>query len=663
MKKFLKSLVLLLVALIVPTAATAAYDQLADGVYREGSTLYITSGVASLGPLQVNPSVIYSFAAAPPVCDANTFTGYSAILHMPATSYGAYFTADYWYNFPYMYNDAVEPTGVAISDDEAELVIGDIIDLSATVTPNNASLRVVEWTSTNPQVATVEDGIVSAVAAGECDIVASCLDKQAVCHVTVHGPISVSLDQNEVTIEQTYQITLTATVSPEGASNQAVVWSTTDASIATVDNGVVTGVGIGECDIIASCLDKQAVCHVTVIEATIHILLNMQEVKLLPNHALILTPTIFPFTTELRVSSTNPTVAATRLVNGAVHVVGLAEGTTKIVVSSVNGEAVPDTCVVTVYTELGDVNCDGYVNIGDVSVLIDHLLGSDIPSFKQGNADTNKDNIINISDVTMLIDYLLSAVDINPPVTESFTVNGVTFTMIAVEGGSFMMGATEEQGSDAWSNEMPAHEVTLSSFSMGETEVSQALWQAVMGSNPSFFSPTNGYFNNLSRPVEQVSWDDCQEFITKLNEMTGRTFRLPTEAEWEFAARGGKNGKGYKYAGSNSISDVAWYRANIPSQSVGTPGYGTQAVATKSSNELGLYDMSGNVWEWCQDFYGYNYYSISPSVNPMGPTSGSSRVNRGGGWGSDSAWYCRVSIRYYYSSTYSDAFLGLRLAL
>mgnify|MGYP002854887803 CR=1 FL=1 len=239
--------------------------------------------------------------------------------------------------------------------------------------------------------------------------------------------------------------------------------------------------------------------------------------------------------------------------------------------------------------------------------------------------------------------------------TKTYTANGVQFKMVYVEGGTFTMGATSEQGSDAWDDEKPTHQVTLSSFSIGETEVTQELWEAVMGSNPSYFT------GNSQRPVEEVSWNDCQTFITKLNALTGQTFRLPTEAEWEYAARGGNQSKGYKYSGSNTIGDVAWYWYNIPSQTSGTAGYGTQPVGTKSPNELGLYDMSGNVWEWCSDAW-YSYESSS-QTNPTHPgVSGSSRVYRGGGW-YDCAGRCRVSIRNYDAPTYTRNYLGLRLAL
>ena len=238
--------------------------------------------------------------------------------------------------------------------------------------------------------------------------------------------------------------------------------------------------------------------------------------------------------------------------------------------------------------------------------------------------------------------------------TKTYTANGVSFTMIGVEGGTFQMGATNEQGSDAYDDEKPVHKVTVSSFSIGQTEVTQALWYAVMGQKPtsggSQWSSTYGLGDN--RPAYYVSWNDCQEFITKLNQITGQQFRLPTEAEWEFAARGGTKSKGYKYSGSNTVGDVAWYYDNSSSK--------THDVATKQANELGIYDMSGNVWEWCSDWYGS--YSSSAQTNPTGPTSGSNRVYRGGGWDGD-AWFCRVSCRY--RSTPAGRFinLGLRLAL
>ena len=205
-------------------------------------------------------------------------------------------------------------------------------------------------------------------------------------------------------------------------------------------------------------------------------------------------------------------------------------------------------------------------------------------------------------------------------------VNGVEIPMVYVPGGTFTMGATSEQGSDAGSDEKPTHQVTLDGFYIGTTEVTQAQWEAVMGDNPSVFRGAN-------LPVDSVSYDDALEFCRCLSELTGKHYTLPTEAQWEYAARGGQSG-GTKYSGGNTIGDVAWYDGNSNGQ--------THPVATKSPNALGLYDMSGNVWEWCLDWYG-DYPSLA-QTNPQGPSSGDSRVRRGGSW-LVSAESCRVSSR------------------
>ena len=233
--------------------------------------------------------------------------------------------------------------------------------------------------------------------------------------------------------------------------------------------------------------------------------------------------------------------------------------------------------------------------------------------------------------------------------SQTFTVNGVKFTMVPVEGGTFTMGATSEQGSDALAAEYPAHQVTLSDYYIGQTEVTQALWKVVMGSNPSCHKGDN-------LPVEQVSWDDCQVFIQKLNQLTGKQFRLSTEAEWEYAARGGRKSRGYKYAGGNNIGSVAWYYDN-------NSGNRTHTVATKQANELGVYDMSGNVWEWCSDWYGYHYYQSSSQSDPQGPSSGLFRVVRGGSYCLN-ARNCRVSGRHFHADQgyYRSDDLGLRLS-
>lgn len=221
--------------------------------------------------------------------------------------------------------------------------------------------------------------------------------------------------------------------------------------------------------------------------------------------------------------------------------------------------------------------------------------------------------------------------------------------MVYVEGGTFIMGATSEQGADVSDDEKPAHRVTLSSFYIGKYEVTQEEWETVMENNPS-------KFKGKKRPVECVSWDDCRLFIKELNVMTGMKFRLPTEAEWEFAARGGIYSKGYKYAGSNSIDKVAWYGDNCNEKN--------QIVGTKAPNELGLYDMSGNVYEYCQDVYQKDFYSISPQNNPKGPSIGYGIVMRGGcvGFHGYPMKLFRVSNRMSTNPDIRIACQGLRLA-
>ena len=223
--------------------------------------------------------------------------------------------------------------------------------------------------------------------------------------------------------------------------------------------------------------------------------------------------------------------------------------------------------------------------------------------------------------------------------------NGINIEMVKVEAGSFNMGATSEM-ENPFEDEKPVHRVTLTNdYYIGKYEVTQALWKTVMGNKPS-------RFKGDALPVEQVSWNDCQKFITKLNKLTGKNFRLPTEAEWEYAARGGKKSRGYQYSGSNTLGDVAWYYDNS--------GNKTHAVGTKQPNELGIYDMTGNVFEWCQDWR--DSYSSSPLVNPMGAASGSNRVRRGGSWGS-SARGCHTSFRNGNAPDDRYGSLGLRLVL
>ena len=275
------------------------------------------------------------------------------------------------------------------------------------------------------------------------------------------------------------------------------------------------------------------------------------------------------------------------------------------------------------------------------------ITGGHLVTISKAGYNTYSQSVVISEGKTTTLNATLSKLATTTTTTATTTAQAATpnIEMVFVKGGTFTMGATAEQGSDASSNEKPTHSVKLSDFYIGKYEVTQAQWKAVMGTNPS-----NWKGDNL--PVENVSWNDVQEFISKLNAQTGKKYRLPTEAEWEYAARGGNQSKGYKYSGSNSISNIAWYDANSNKM--------THIVGQKSPNELGIYDMSGNVWEWCQDWLGN--YSSSFQTNPIGPSSGSYRVLRGGSW-SYIARTCRVSIRGYSKPVDRYNRHGFRLAL
>ncbi len=236
---------------------------------------------------------------------------------------------------------------------------------------------------------------------------------------------------------------------------------------------------------------------------------------------------------------------------------------------------------------------------------------------------------------------------------DSFTEtlpSGTSFDMIFVEGGDFDMGGSDPEALD---REKPVHRVRVSSFCMAQYPVTQTLWESIMNSeNPS-------RFKGDSRPVEQVSWEDAQQFIKRLNDLTNQSYRLPTEAEWEFAARGGRYSEGFLYAGSDKLKEVGWYDENSGSE--------TQPVGQKLANELGIFDLSGNVYEWCEDRYrGSEYYEVCANQgtveDPQGPESGANRVIRGGNW-SNIARGCRVSYRSGHSPGYRYSGIGFRLVV
>ena len=228
--------------------------------------------------------------------------------------------------------------------------------------------------------------------------------------------------------------------------------------------------------------------------------------------------------------------------------------------------------------------------------------------------------------------------------------------MVFVQGGTFTMGCTSEQGGDCYTWEKPAHQVTVSSFNISKYPITQGQWKTIMGTTVRDQRDKKNTTHQMrgegdNYPIYYVSWDEAQEFIRRLNSATGKNYRLPTEAEWEFAARGGTKSKGYKYSGSNNLHNVAWHAGN--------QDYATRPVGTKIPNELGIYDMSGNVYEWCSDWFGD--YSATAKRDPTGPSTGSARAIRGGSWNSHKD--CRVAYREGITPSVRDDGIGFRVVL
>lgn len=264
---------------------------------------------------------------------------------------------------------------------------------------------------------------------------------------------------------------------------------------------------------------------------------------------------------------------------------------------------------------------------------------------REGYIDYMQEEIQVIADQTLRLNIKMKD-EKKAEADYTVTILGLNMEMVYVEGGEFEMGATEEQGNDVKTDEKPVRKVKIDGYHIGRYEVTQVQWKAVMGTEPSAFKGDN-------LPVENVSWLEAREFCQKLSEETGKKYVLPTEAQWEYAARGGNKSQHYKYTGSNDVDVVAWYKDNS--------GDKTQPVGTKKVNELGIYDMSGNVKEWCSDWY--NKYNANDTDNPQGDESGhvDVRVVRGGDWG-DAAHYCRVSARYKATPLYHSNGLGFRVA-
>lgn len=556
------------------------------------------------------------------------------------------------------------PTSLTLNCNEADVHLHQTLQLNATILPSDAHQQV-EWSSSNNNVATVsESGLVTPVALGNAIIYAATVDgsnKKALCVITVLPAVAVGVQMNQTAaamkVGQTFQ--LNATVSPADAS-QEVAWASSNTSVATVnENGLVTAMSLGDATITATTKDGtnlSASCAVTVVpEFASGISLNQSSVNMHFGESSQLVATITPNNAPQDVvwTSSDPNVVSVDE-DGILFANGLGQATITATTNATtsNGTNLTANCNVNVVKRYfcdNDVNQDGVVTAADVTALYDYLLSGDKTYIS--SSDVNDDGTVTATDVTSVYEEILNGSNgNNNDNSVEFNVNGVTFKMIRVEGGTFTMGATPEQGGEAENDEKPAHEVTLSPYFIGQTEVTQELWQAVMGSNPSAHQ-------DALLPVEKITWNDCNSFVSKLNQMTGKNFRLPTEAEWEYAARGGQKSDGHKYSGSDNLSDVAWYNDNA--------GGATHEVRTKAPNELGIYDMSGNVQEWCKDYYEALYYSFSPSNDPQGPSSGGILIKyyvvRGGSM-NDTATNCRVSKRFSSSSSAKQN-RGMRLVM
>ena len=556
----------------------------------------------------------------------------------------------------------IVPDSISLNIDTVSLNLGSTMVLEAVILPEDVTNKFTSWISTDEKVAKVSNGEIHAHGVGECDIIAACKDKLAMCHVEVNDilPEYVVLDHDNVSLLLGEQVTLTATVYPDNVTDKTIVWSSTNSLVATVVNGKVTAKAVGNCFIIADCQGKRDTCSVNVyVVAPEKVVMSQHSASMHPGEQITLTATVYPNNTTDKTivwSSTKTSVAT--VANGKVTAKAVGNC---LIIADCQGKR--DTCSVSV-TAIAPENL--VLNQSAVIMSTGEQITLRATVYPESATNTTVTWRSTATSVATVNNGVVKAIGVgecdiiatcqNLQATchvtvksddeSTFTVNGVSFNMVTVEGGTFYMGAPSTQlGSGT--NERPQHYVTLSSFKIGQTEVTQELWVAVMGHNPSAFQ------GNPQRPVDNVSWEMCKEFLDSLNALTGKNFRFPTEAEWEFAARGGNLSEGYLFSGGNQpVGDVAWYTTNSGSMS--------HPVAQKKPNELGLYDMSGNVAEWCSDWY--IQYPSDPQTNPTGPATGTFKIYRGGSWDDKAAW-CRPPYRAMQSTTFRREFLGLRLVL
>ncbi len=583
------------------------------------ANLYIDAGLTSVKGLHVAPIDVYCYATVPPQCDDYSFTDYSGTLHVPAASIASYFTAPYWCNFANIVGDDFEvPNSITLSVDSIEIKVGKTFNLIATVNPMNTLYdSFTMWQSSDNDIASVANGIVTGLSEGECDITVSCLGKKAICHVKIVCPISsLSLDQTEVTLEEEQSFSLTATILPESESSQIITWSSSNTGVAVVNKGLVTAIAEGECDITATCLGIKAMCHVIVTKhiTIITITIDEQEVAILPNHIISLTPSATPVMPEsFTASSSDPTVAAPRIMNGEVQVVGIKEGTATITVGSADGPTVPATCLVTVYTEPGDVNCDGFRNISDVSSLINYLLSGDDSSIKIENADLNVDGKVAIGDVSALISGLLSGewpsvetddhewVDLGLPSGTLWATCNVGASAPEEFGDYFAWGETKPRDFYDW---------TAYDWSAGS---STTMTKYCTSSSYGYEGFTDGKTElDLEDDAAYVNW--------------GKKWRMPTyeqhtelytQCTWTWTTQNGV--KGYLVTGPNGNTmfvPAAGYHSERSHYSAGTEGryWLSTLYSDRADHSYCLYFNSGSVsWDDSRRYRGFSVRAVRVS--------------------------------------------------
>ncbi len=583
------------------------------------ANLYIDAGLTSVKGLQVAPADVYCYATIPPQCNDYSFTEYSGTLHVPSASIASYFTAPYWCNFTNIVGDDFEvPNTITLSEDSIEIKVGNTFNLTATVNPMNTLYdSFTMWQSSNNDIASVANGIVTGLSEGECDITVSCLGKKAICHVKIVCPISsLSLDQTEVTIEEEQSFTLTATILPESESNQIITWSSSNTDVAVVNKGLVTAIAEGECDITATCLGVKAMCHVIVTKhiTIITITIDEQEVAILPNHIMTLTPSATPLMPEgFTVTSSDPTVAAARLMNGKVQIVGIKEGTATITVGSADGTAVPATCLVTVYTEPGDVNCDGFRNISDVSSLINYLLSGDDSSIKVENADLNVDGKVAIGDVTALISGLLSgewpSVETDDHEWVDLGLPSGTLWATCNVGAS----APEEFGDYfAWGETTPRDFYDWSAYN----------WSAGSSTTMTKYCTSSSYgYEGFTDGKTELDLEDDAAYVN-----WGKKWRMPTyeqhtelhtQCTWTWTTQNGV--KGYLVTGPNGntmFMPAAGYHSERAHYSAGTEGryWLSTLYSDRADHSYCLYFNSGSVsWDDSRRYRGFSVRAVRVS--------------------------------------------------